>query len=82
MRFRDEAGTMWEVYEVPPTNSFGVRVKYLPAGFENGWLVFESDHEKRRLAPIPAGWEDMDRAGIDRLLQDERCMREAKRPGG
>ena len=22
-----------------------------------GWLVFESDHEKRRLLPIPPGWE-------------------------
>ncbi|MDB4881406.1 MAG: hypothetical protein JWL95_172 [Gemmatimonadetes bacterium] len=22
-----------------------------------GWLVFESDREKRRLRPIPDGWE-------------------------
>ena len=28
-------------------------------GFELGWLVFESGDEKRRLAPVPAGWEQM-----------------------
>jgi hypothetical protein len=29
------------------------------AGFELGWLVFDSGDEKRRLAPIPAHWEEM-----------------------
>ncbi|HJQ11466.1 MAG TPA: hypothetical protein VJ840_10605 [Gemmatimonadaceae bacterium] len=32
--------------------------------FSNGWLCFESEGEKRRLAPVPAGWEE---AGPDRL---------------
>ncbi len=27
------------------------------AGFERGWLAFESEDEKRRFAPIPANWE-------------------------
>lgn len=26
-------------------------------GLSRGWLAFESDRDKRRLAPIPAGWE-------------------------
>jgi hypothetical protein len=35
------------------------------AGFEHGWLCFESNEgEKRRLAPVPDGWED---ATDDRL---------------
>jgi len=25
--------------------------------FEKGWLCFETDGEKRRLAPIPEGWD-------------------------
>jgi hypothetical protein len=29
-----------------------------------GWLTFESDGERRRLAPIPPGWEDV---AVDRL---------------
>jgi hypothetical protein len=32
--------------------------------YSGGWLCFEGDGEKRRLAPVPDGWED---AGPDRL---------------
>jgi hypothetical protein len=32
--------------------------------FSNGWLCFEGGGEKRRLAPVPDGWEQ---AGPDRL---------------
>ena len=32
-----------------------LRVRMDPA-LMNGWLVFESAHEKRRLHPIPDGW--------------------------
>lgn len=32
--------------------------------YSQGWLCFEGDGEKRRLAPVPDGWAD---AGPDRL---------------
>ena len=32
--------------------------------FSDGWLCFESEGEKKRLAPVPVGWQD---AGPDRL---------------
>ena len=32
--------------------------------FSHGWLCFESEGDKRRLAPVPAGWQE---AGPDRL---------------
>lgn len=32
--------------------------------YSEGWLCFESEGEKRRLAPVPPGWQD---AGPDRL---------------
>src|SRR6266542_1756006 len=32
--------------------------------FEKGWLCFETEGEKRRLAPVPKGWND---AGIEQL---------------
>jgi hypothetical protein len=32
--------------------------------FSNGWLCFESEGEKRRLAPVPDGWAE---AGPDRM---------------
>jgi hypothetical protein len=33
--------------------------------YSEGWLCFESEGEKRRLAPVPPAWEE---AGPDRLL--------------
>ena len=27
------------------------------SGYEQGWLTFESSEDKRRLAPVPSGWE-------------------------
>ena len=32
--------------------------------FSDGWLCFESQGEKKRLAPVPVGWQE---AGPDRL---------------
>jgi hypothetical protein len=32
--------------------------------YSDGWLCFESEGEKRRLAPVPGGWEE---AGPDRM---------------
>jgi hypothetical protein len=32
--------------------------------FSDGWLCFESEGEKKRLAPVPVGWQE---AGPDRL---------------
>lgn len=32
--------------------------------YSRGWLCFESEGEKRRLAPVPEGWEE---AGPDRM---------------
>lgn len=28
-------------------------------GFEHGWLVFDNGDEKRRIAPVPPGWDQM-----------------------
>lgn len=32
---------------------------YLDPALSKGWLCFESQTERRRLAPIPAGWDRM-----------------------
>ncbi len=39
------------------------------AGMSNGWLLFESSAEKRRLVPIPDGWSHISDAELDRLCQ-------------
>lgn len=37
------------------------------AGYERGWLTFESRGEKRRLMPVPAGWEHLSEAALAEL---------------
>ena len=34
-----------------------------------GWLAFEARGERRRLAPVPLGWEDMDDTELRGLLE-------------
>lgn len=37
--------------------------------FANGWLCFESDDEKRRLAPVPENWENADADELEALCK-------------
>ncbi len=44
----------------------------LSAGYGAGWLTFESLDEKRRLIPIPQGWEDISQEELRTLCQKAR----------
>src|SRR5688500_8369602 len=62
--FTDSTGVEWRVWEVIPSRAaIGTsavtrsRTSLNSTPYANGWLCFESDDQKRRLAPIPAGWE-------------------------
>jgi len=37
--------------------------------YSNGWLCFEGEGEKRRLAPVPDGWEQAGPATLAGWLQ-------------
>lgn len=70
---RDPEGAEWVVWEVIPVRSSLLERRGMSPGAEayagpdrrgegsrtlkEGWLAFESGGEKRRLAPVPAGWE-------------------------
>jgi len=57
-QIRDAAGVEWMIYEVNPSvNAWRVSGS-LPEGYRDGWLCFESPTEKRRLTPLPTGWQD------------------------
>jgi hypothetical protein len=47
------------------------RVRVNP-GMGAGWLVFDTRGERRRLAPIPAGWETASEAQLEMMLHDAR----------
>ena len=38
-------------------------------GLDGGWLAFESASERRRLSPIPAGWEEASESELERLCR-------------
>jgi hypothetical protein len=67
-KIRDEAGIEWAVYEVNPTTGQWRSIESLPDCYRNGWLCFESATEKRRLLPLPAGWEDLAHEQLSGLL--------------
>jgi hypothetical protein len=58
-QFRDEAGVEWKVFLTARGSDAVSREHSLPEAYREGWLVFESTQEKRRLAPVPADWETM-----------------------
>lgn len=52
----------------------------LAEGYGRGWLTFESVGEKRRLIPIPGGWEDSSNAEL--RVMCEQAKKIAKIDGG
>lgn len=52
------------------------RSALLNQDLRGGWLVFESPGERRRLAPIPPGWERLSEAALERL-RDRATRRSA-----
>jgi len=67
-QIRDAAGVEWMVYEVNPSVRERRTIETLPEGYRRGWLCFESPHEKRRLTPLPADWEELTIEELSTLL--------------
>lgn len=51
----------------------------LTPGLERGWLCFETDDDKRRLTPVPAGWDEAPDTELEGLLI--RARRVTRRAG-
>jgi len=51
----------------------------LAEGYGAGWLTFESLNEKRRLTPIPGGWEELSQPELRTLC--DKAKRIAKLDG-
>jgi hypothetical protein len=84
--FTDSAGVEWRVWEVFPTTANTLSVaeanslrSLSTTPFANGWLCFESRSEKRRLAPIPVGWEHRDAPMLQELCAKASIV-PARRP--
>ena len=67
-QIRDDAGIVWTIYEVNPGVAPWRGVGSLPEGYQNGWLCFECPTEKRRLTPLPMGWQELPPDQLTHLL--------------
>jgi hypothetical protein len=79
-QIRDAAGVEWMVYEVNPNSGEWRSIETLPERFRSGWLCFESPNEKRRLTPLPAGWQDLTIDELRALLGTAALVRRAATP--
>ena len=68
-KFRDRSGVEWQVWSTVPTRS-----SVLGPDFGRGWLTFECAESRRRLAPIPPGWEDVSDARLELLCRAARVV--------
>ena len=67
--FRDKAGVEWQVFLTARGSDAVSREHFLPEAYREGWLVFESAQEKRRLAPVPANWESLPNEALVALCE-------------
>jgi len=66
--FTDASGMGWRVWNTVPISGAVIN-----PGFEKGWLTFESDTGTlRRLAPIPAGWDELPTGKLIDLLRQAK----------
>ena len=79
--FTTPDGTRWHAWDVLPshhTDWSAKALRRLPSQLAEGWLCFEAGGEKRRLHPIPTGWE---REPDSRLSEHcRRAERVVRRP--
>jgi hypothetical protein len=80
-QLRDAAGVEWMVYEVTPIATTWSAIGSLPEGYRDGWLCFESSTEKRRLTPLPSGWQELPTEQLSGLLIHAVQVRRAPKYG-
>ena len=68
--FQDVAGTEWTVFEVRRAVSVKGDWSYLPHGYNDGWLCFESSATKKRLTRYPERWREFTDAELQALLAE------------
>lgn len=76
--FDDSRGKRWHAFAVQAAKTVSGRAS-LPASFHNGWLVFDSPDEVRRVAPIPDRWMELSTDQLRRLC--EKTVSSPKRIG-
>ena len=73
MMFTDSTGTEWLVTEItePSMGSIANERLRMPE-FKGGWLLFQSEKTKKRLAPYPDDWRSMPAEELEKLCAKAR----------
>lgn len=72
---KDDDGREWRVFEVRRRGAPSESWSYLPSGYGNGWLCFESPQGKRRLTSYPTEWSRLEDAELLTLLATAEPVR-------
>ena len=82
--FVDSQHVEWRAWDITPERMHPATAREMFHGdyadFQEGWLVFESAAERRRLAPFPSRWESFPLEQLEALLA--RAVRVQSRPSG
>jgi hypothetical protein len=73
--FTDESDRAWEVREIRDPVLPERRKFLLGSEYAQGWLLFMSGEERRRLAPFPPGWRQADAAQLRCWVNDALPVR-------
>lgn len=73
--FTDESDRSWEVHEIRDPVLPDRRNRFLRSEYTQGWLLFVSGEERRRLAPYPPGWRFADAARLRCWVNDAQPVR-------
>lgn len=73
MTYTDSKGTEWLVTEIsdPSMGSIAADRLRMPE-FKTGWLLFQSETSKKRLAPYPDDWRSMPADELEKLCAKAR----------
>lgn len=67
--FVDESGVKWRVWPVLRSSIHPkTAIEDFLGDYGEGWLCFESPHERRRLARFPDDWDKMSDVDLCKLL--------------
>jgi hypothetical protein len=66
--------------EARPSAERRPRKIVVPESLRNGWLAFQCEGERRRISPIPPGWEAMTDAELVALLARATRVERARKP--
>ena len=78
IEFTDSDGVRWEVREIPAPVLDASSVSAF-GDYSEGWLLFSSEHLKKRLAPYPSNWRNLSPYELEKWCWRAKAER---RPGG